>query len=109
MIGAKPDLWSLFMNDPKLAIRCFFGPCVPAQYRLHGPNSFTDARTVINSVEENYLYPLKTRKCVTSQLQRRTSYFFIISLAAFAFVIILYLGQFFSLSESLVHVDQSSN
>ena len=97
MIGAKPNLWSLFMDDPKLAIRCFFGPCVPAQYRLHGPNPFKDARTVINSVEENYLYPLKTRKCATSQLERGTSSFFIISLVAFASIIMLYWGQFFSL------------
>ena len=62
MIGAKPNLWSLFMEDPKLAFRCFFGSCVSAQYRLEGPNSSKHARTMIRIIfspwrQENAIHP----------------------------------------------------
>lgn len=38
-IGVKPDMFALFREEPLFAVRCFFGPCVPAQYRLNGPHS----------------------------------------------------------------------
>ena len=92
MIGAKPNLWSLFMEDPKLAFRCFFGSCVSAQYRLEGPNSSKHARTMINSVQENYFFPLKTRECNTSTIKRGNNYFFIFLFMGFVFVIFVVFG-----------------
>lgn len=61
-IGAKPDLWHLLRRDPQLALSCFFGPCLPAQFRLMGPGSWEGARDVIMGVQESRLYPLRTRK-----------------------------------------------
>ncbi|KAL9981806.1 hypothetical protein ACROYT_G010559 [Oculina patagonica] len=62
LFGAKPNLWHLLMTDPVLAFKCFFGPCVPAQYRLMGPGSWQGARDVIMEVKESVVCPLRTRK-----------------------------------------------
>ncbi|KAL3856623.1 hypothetical protein ACJMK2_011358 [Sinanodonta woodiana] len=61
MIGVKPDLWKLFFEDPKLAIRCIFGPCVPAQYRLMGPGSWNGARSTIKGSVQRCLFPTRTK------------------------------------------------
>jgi dimethylaniline monooxygenase (N-oxide forming) len=37
MIGAKPDLWSIFKKDPKLAYEVFFGSLTPAQIDSKAP------------------------------------------------------------------------
>ena len=63
MIGAKPNFWLIFKEDPKLAYQVFFGTLVPTQYRLQGPNTWKDARKHIMSFQEQYLCPLSTRKC----------------------------------------------
>ena len=47
LIGAKPDLWQLGKGDWGLALRCFFGPCLPAQYRLQGPGAWDGAPAAI--------------------------------------------------------------
>ena len=62
LIGAKPNLWHLLTTDPQLAFRCFFGPCIPAQYRLLGPGAWLGARDIIMGVQDSTLFPLKTRK-----------------------------------------------
>ena len=64
MIGAKPNLWKLLTTDPEMAFRCYFGPCIPAQYRLVGQGAWQGARDVIMGVEESRLFPMKTRKTV---------------------------------------------
>ncbi|KAL3856594.1 hypothetical protein ACJMK2_011329 [Sinanodonta woodiana] len=61
MIGVKPDLWKLFFEDPKLAIRCIFGPCVPAQYRLMGPGSWNGAKSTIKGSVQRCLFPTRTK------------------------------------------------
>ena len=66
MIGAKPSLWSIFKEDPKLSYQVFFGTTIPTQYRLQGPNTWKDARKHIMSFQEQYLCPLSTRKCAPS-------------------------------------------
>ncbi|ESO84662.1 hypothetical protein LOTGIDRAFT_221976 [Lottia gigantea] len=48
-IGCKPNFWKLAVRDPELALRCHFGPCVPAQYRLQGPNKWSGAREIIRN------------------------------------------------------------
>ncbi|XP_028400863.1 dimethylaniline monooxygenase [N-oxide-forming] 5-like isoform X2 [Dendronephthya gigantea] len=70
MIGAKPNLWSIFKNDPKLAYQCIFGTTVAAQYRLQGPNVWPGARNHIMTFKEQYLYPLRTRKSSPSEEKR---------------------------------------
>ena len=55
LIGAKPNLLQILPKDPNLAFQCFFGPCVPAQYRLQGPGIWPGARDVImNSIGNRY-------------------------------------------------------
>lgn len=60
-IGVKPDFRRLFRQDPFLAMRCYFGPCVPAQYRLMGANSWSGAKTAIRDTFSNTMAPLKRR------------------------------------------------
>ena len=74
LIGARPNLWHLFLTDPKLAFKCYFGPCVPAQYRLVGPGSWKGARDVIMGVEESRVCPLRTRKTGLKEEERKNSY-----------------------------------
>ena len=62
-IGVKPDMFALLREDPLFATRCFFGPCVPAQYRLHGPHSKpTQAKRMIESTFTNITKSTQTRK-----------------------------------------------
>ena len=60
------------MTDPALAFKCYFGPCIPAQYRLVGPGSWQGAKDVIMGVEESRVCPLRTRK--TGLKEKKNSY-----------------------------------
>ncbi|XP_077012894.1 flavin-containing monooxygenase 5-like [Tamandua tetradactyla] len=60
-IGVKPNLFSLFLQDPKLTMEIFFGPCTPYQYRLQGPGKWAGARQAILTQRERIIKPLKTR------------------------------------------------
>eukprot|EP00794_Sanderia_malayensis_P014230 gene14231-15714_t len=60
-IGCKPNLRKLFLTDPSLALLCFFGPCAPYQYRLDGPNTWSGAKKALQSINDNIIYPTKTR------------------------------------------------
>ena len=61
LVGCKPDLWRLFCSDPGLALRCFFGPCTPAQFRLMGPGAWEGAKKAIEDAPGNTIYATKTR------------------------------------------------
>uniref|UniRef100_A0A8C0IVY8 Flavin-containing monooxygenase n=1 Tax=Chelonoidis abingdonii TaxID=106734 RepID=A0A8C0IVY8_CHEAB len=61
LVGVKPNLLSLFLTDPKLAMEVFFGPCTPYQYRLRGPGKWNGARKAILTQRERIIKPLKTR------------------------------------------------
>ena len=50
LIGAKPNLWHLTKTDSALALRCYFGPCLPAQYRLMGPGAWGGAADTIRYI-----------------------------------------------------------
>ena len=91
LAGVNPNLWSLLLEDPHLALRCYFGPCIPAQYRLRGPGSWEGAKDVINNIQESTLAPLRTRK-VAGQLQSDQSKWKIIfvSLLVLFFAILCY-------------------
>ncbi|XP_014460665.1 flavin-containing monooxygenase 5 isoform X3 [Alligator mississippiensis] len=61
LTGVKPNILSLFLTDPKLAMEVFFGPCTPYQYRLSGPGKWDGARRAILTQKERIIRPMKTR------------------------------------------------
>ncbi|XP_075688327.1 flavin-containing monooxygenase 5-like [Rhinoderma darwinii] len=61
LLGVKPNLWSLFLTDPKLAWNVYFGPCTPYQYRISGRGKWVKARSTILSQWHRALKPMKTR------------------------------------------------
>ncbi|KAL3069903.1 hypothetical protein niasHS_015638 [Heterodera schachtii] len=73
LVGCKPNLAKLFMDDPKFALRLFFGPNVPYVYRISGLNRWHKAKIAINSLPRRVKMPLMqcggptrempTRKC----------------------------------------------
>uniref|UniRef100_A0A8C6RXJ7 Flavin-containing monooxygenase n=1 Tax=Nannospalax galili TaxID=1026970 RepID=A0A8C6RXJ7_NANGA len=71
LVGVKPNLFFLFLSDPKLAMEVFFGPCTPYQYRLQGPGKWDGARRAILTQKERIIKPLKTR--ITSNDNHSTS------------------------------------
>ncbi|XP_003414926.1 flavin-containing monooxygenase 3 isoform X1 [Loxodonta africana] len=60
-IGAKPSILWLFLTDPKLALKVFFGPCSPYQFRLVGPGKWPGARKAILTQWDRAVKPMKTR------------------------------------------------
>lgn len=60
-INAKPDLWSMLLTDPRLALSIFFGPCTPYHFRLTGPGKWEGARKAILSQWDRTLKVTKTR------------------------------------------------
>lgn len=60
-LGVRPDLKAVFRQDPKLALRCLFGPCLPYQYRLQGPGKWDGAKEAIVKAMERSLAPMNTR------------------------------------------------
>ncbi|XP_069401757.1 flavin-containing monooxygenase 2 isoform X2 [Ovis canadensis] len=65
-IGVKPNILSLLLKDPKLAVKLYFGPCNSYQYRLVGPGQWNGARNAIVTQKRRILKPLKTRAIKTS-------------------------------------------
>ncbi|KAK3752045.1 hypothetical protein RRG08_059513 [Elysia crispata] len=52
-VGAYPSFWRIFLRDPVLAFRVWYGPIFSAQYRLLGPDSEWDtARAVCYRAHE---------------------------------------------------------
>ncbi|XP_026160378.2 dimethylaniline monooxygenase [N-oxide-forming] 5-like [Mastacembelus armatus] len=60
-VGARPNLLTLFLRDPVLWVKVFFGPCTPYQYRLTGPGKWVGARHAIFSQWERVAQPFRTR------------------------------------------------
>ncbi|XP_071421435.1 flavin-containing monooxygenase 5-like isoform X2 [Pithys albifrons albifrons] len=60
-LGVKPNLLTLFLTDPKLAMEVLFGPCTPYQYRLRGPGAWAGARKAILTQQQRIIKPLQTR------------------------------------------------
>ena len=85
-LDCSPNFSSLLVTDPALALQCFFGPCVPAQYRVRGPFPFRDARTLIMNATNNSLAGIRVPGPV--DLQRTSPFgitvvFFLTVLTAF--------------------------
>ncbi|NP_001380215.1 Flavin-containing monooxygenase [Caenorhabditis elegans] len=51
LIGCNPDMKALWMKNPLLAWRVYFGPCVPYVFRLNGPNTWQGAEQAIWDVD----------------------------------------------------------
>lgn len=66
--GAKPNIWKYAFTDPILFYHLLLGPCVPYQWRLSGPGSWSGARKAILEVQERIDAAFKTRAS-TSQPQ----------------------------------------
>ncbi|XP_044528987.1 dimethylaniline monooxygenase [N-oxide-forming] 1 isoform X1 [Gracilinanus agilis] len=60
-IDAKPNILSLFLEDPLLAFKIFFGPLTSYQYRLTGPGKWDGARNAILTQWDRSFKPMKTR------------------------------------------------
>ena len=87
--GVKPDLFKLFFTDPLLALRCYFGPCVPYQYRLMGPGKWSGAKEAINTVYDRIHAPLQTRICNIQKKSRSTSRLLILCLLVIVLCIVV--------------------
>ena len=61
-IDVTPRLSSLILENPSLATRCFLGPCVPAQYRLRGPDAWPGAEKTIRNALSNNVSATRTRR-----------------------------------------------
>lgn len=59
IIGCKPRLGAMLFTDPLLALRCYFGPCSPPQYRLRGPGAWNGARRAIMEIQERNVAQMK--------------------------------------------------
>uniref|UniRef100_A0A667HNT3 Flavin-containing monooxygenase n=1 Tax=Lynx canadensis TaxID=61383 RepID=A0A667HNT3_LYNCA len=88
-IGAKPNLPSIFLWDPKLAIEIFFGPCTPYQYRLQGPGKWAGARRAILIRRERIIKPLRTRTLICDQPPSSVPFWLKSACAALLFVLTL--------------------
>ncbi|XP_015491351.1 dimethylaniline monooxygenase [N-oxide-forming] 5-like isoform X4 [Parus major] len=60
-LGVKPNLLTLFLTDPKLAMEVAFGPCTPYQYRLRGPGAWPGARGAILTQQQRVVRALQPR------------------------------------------------
>lgn len=87
MIGTKPDLIKYLFSDFTLWRHLFFGPAIPAQYRLQGPNQWDGARDAILGVEERIRTPLNSRGMM-KEFKSETN--FIFCLKAIGYIIIAY-------------------
>ena len=61
-IGCRPNMVKYFFTDPKLWYKIFVCPATPPQWRLDGPGQWSKARTALETVNENTVYPMATRK-----------------------------------------------
>ncbi|XP_019601297.2 flavin-containing monooxygenase 2 [Rhinolophus sinicus] len=89
-IGAKPDLLSLVLKDPKLAMKLYFGPCNSYQYRLVGPGQWEGAMNAILTQKQRMLKPLKTR---TVEPSRHFPVSFLLKILGLLAVVVAFFSQ----------------
>ncbi|NWU97630.1 FMO5 monooxygenase, partial [Upupa epops] len=92
-LGVKPNLLTLFLTDPKLALEVALGPCTPYQYRLEGPGKWTGAREAILTQRQRVVRALGStggkHPACSSTVPHIFKVFFTISLIAATLVYIL--------------------
>jgi len=95
-VGCKPNLYKLLFSDPTLALRCFFGPCTPAQYRLMGPGAWEGAKKAIEDAPGNVIYATKTRVCPQADEKRIITAVFYLKLLILVVLIAAICMRFFA-------------
>ena len=95
-VGCKPDLFKLLFSDPALALRCFFGPCTPAQYRLMGPGTWEGAKKAIEDAPGNVIYATKTRVCQQTKEKGSNTTEFCLKLLVIIVVIVAIFMKFYA-------------
>jgi len=89
LCGCKPDLYRLFLTDPKLAYAILFGPSAPTHYRVKGHGAWPGARNAILTIMDRVAVPLQTRKPPKNgQNYTMRSVFFIVLAIALCFLAI---------------------
>ena len=91
--GVRPEFKKLFVHDPLLALRCFFGPCYPYQYRLIGPGKWDGAKKAIETSWERTMGGFATRKVPSVEASPFTLGFWLKILV----VIVVVLGMWWAL------------
>ncbi|KAK3750838.1 hypothetical protein RRG08_033654 [Elysia crispata] len=67
LAGCSVQFGHLLLTDPLLAMKVFFGPFTPYQYRLYGPLVWSGAREAIQEQWKRTYAPLKTKTVPASQ------------------------------------------
>ncbi|XP_056379580.1 flavin-containing monooxygenase 5-like isoform X2 [Hyla sarda] len=70
LAGVKPNLFTMFLTDPRLAFHVFFGPCTPYQYRVTGPGKWHGAREAILTQWNRIIKPTRTRVLENNTVDR---------------------------------------
>uniref|UniRef100_A0A8C5FYV3 Flavin-containing monooxygenase n=1 Tax=Gouania willdenowi TaxID=441366 RepID=A0A8C5FYV3_GOUWI len=60
-IGVHPNVLTLCLKDPILALEVFTGPCTSYQYRLTGPGRWSGSRNAILTQMDRVREPFRTR------------------------------------------------
>ena len=89
-IGCRPDIFQLFLKDPALGLLCFFGPCAPYQYRLMGPGAWDGAKKALGDLDENIVFPTKTRVVKKERPGHKMYFYFAIFIILIAFLVTLF-------------------
>ena len=86
-IGCYPYFWQQFLGgDPKLAMKCMFGPFHPYQYRLVGPGKWDGAREAIMTAMDRVKGAYRTDQVKSKKQQASTCWGTIMKTLAFAVV-----------------------
>lgn len=85
----------LFFSDPGLALRCFFGPCTPSQFRLMGPGAWAGAKKAIEDAPGNVIYATKTRVLPQKEKNGHNTATVVLKLLVLLVVVVAILMRFF--------------
>ncbi|XP_029939621.1 dimethylaniline monooxygenase [N-oxide-forming] 5-like [Salarias fasciatus] len=87
LLGVRPNLLSLMLTEPRLALSVIFGPCTPYQYRLRGPGKWAGARNAIATQWERVAEPMQTRlRDVPNEKSSSSKWLLLMSVAAVGLV-----------------------
>uniref|UniRef100_H2ZGS6 Flavin-containing monooxygenase n=1 Tax=Ciona savignyi TaxID=51511 RepID=H2ZGS6_CIOSA len=89
-IGVKPNMFSLFITDRKLARKVWYEFCSGYQYRLKGPGKWAGAREAIMGQKSRMFCPLHTRATTKSSKSKKKSllsYYWLVAVAIGAFYV----------------------
>lgn len=73
LVGCKPNISRLLLQDPRLALQVLFGPCTPYQFRLTGPGQWKGARDAILTQWDRVITHLHTRKLPSVDVKTRAN------------------------------------